>query len=140
MSLFDRVPQPEAASFGGWSGERAVTQTDVFEDDRAAVVQIDVSRRRRRMIVLWKMFFRRIMHAKNFDPIVLEIELVSLRRDLNRIRRGGGKGEQKEKRQETKHRHRYPSLGCLWSCSLWLSCLDESYNIRRRLAAGGCSG
>src|SRR5262245_5874300 len=38
MSLLDRVPEPESAGIGGRSCDRAVTQSDMPEDDRAAVV------------------------------------------------------------------------------------------------------
>jgi hypothetical protein len=62
------------------------------------------------MIVLGNFLFSGVMHAEDFNPIILEIEFVSLRRDFHRVLREHRKREQGDKRQTPKERHRFPSL------------------------------
>jgi hypothetical protein len=45
------------------------------------------------------------MNAENFDPIILEVELVCLRGDLHRVLRQRGSGEQQDGRQEADEWH-----------------------------------
>jgi hypothetical protein len=64
---------------------RPVGQADVFENNRAAVVQVNVSRRPLRVVVGGDLFTRAVMDSHDLDPLVLEFELISLRRDSSPV-------------------------------------------------------
>jgi hypothetical protein len=73
------------------------------------------------------------MHAENFDPIVLEVEFVGLRRDLYRVLRKRGRGEQQDGRQEADEWHCVFLLNCanfvnveVTSVSQWGTIMDRA--------------
>jgi hypothetical protein len=72
----------KAARFGRGPCYGSVVFIDVIEDYGAAVIQIDVSRCGRSMLVRGKFFVRRVMYADDLDPLVFELKLVSLREEL----------------------------------------------------------
>src|SRR5262245_49009379 len=96
MNFLDCLVKPEAASPRRRPGDRPVCQADVFEDDRAAVVQINVCCRQFRVVMGLDLFMRAVMDAHNFDPLVLEFEFISLRRHFQRILSRYGDGKKKE--------------------------------------------
>src|SRR5262245_18419354 len=100
------------------------------------------------MVMFGNLFFRGVMHAENFYPIVLEVEFVSLRGDLHGPLRRRGAGEQQDGRQEAEEWHcvfllngscRSPFLnvdnnGLRRSLNTVIKCQPQAYNAAHDLS------
>jgi hypothetical protein len=57
----------------------------MVEDDRTAIIQVNISRAGLGVLMCRKFFARSIVNPGHFHPIVFKLELVGLRQDFRRV-------------------------------------------------------
>jgi hypothetical protein len=75
----------------------------MFEDDGPTVVQVDVGGAGFRVVVRRDLRMRRVMHACDFHPLILELDFVGVRSDLRRVLAEAGQREKGENYWEEKN-------------------------------------
>jgi len=85
VHFLDSLVKAKAPGLGRRPREVSIRQVYVLEDDRAGVVEVNISRRSFGVIVLRYLFARPVPDSHNPDPLVFEFQLVSLRRHLERV-------------------------------------------------------
>src|SRR5262249_4991677 len=85
VRFFHRFIEAKAPCLGLRASDCAVTETDVLEDDWPAVIQVDVGGPGFRMVVRRDLRMRRVMHACDFHPFILEFDFVGVGSDLRRV-------------------------------------------------------
>src|SRR5262249_28756250 len=63
-------------------------------DNRACVVQINISRTRLCVLMSRKLLMRLVMNPRYLDPLILKLQLVGLRQDLQRVLSRGARRKQ----------------------------------------------
>ena len=85
MNLLKSLIKAKGSFLCRRSSDCAVGQTDVFEDNRAAIIQINISGCRLRVLMRRKLFVRRVVNPRHLHPFVFKLEFVRLRQDLQRV-------------------------------------------------------
>src|SRR5258708_23097973 len=85
VNLGEPTIESKASRFGSRPSYRAILQTYVFEDNRPAVVQVNISRSSLCVSVSRKLFVRAVVNARHFHPIIFKLQFVVLRQGLQGV-------------------------------------------------------
>jgi hypothetical protein len=80
--LLNAAIKAKATGLGRLSCNGAKMFINVVEDDRAAIIEINISRSRQRVFVRGKLLARAIVNACYFHPVIFKPELISFRESL----------------------------------------------------------
>src|SRR5215813_15389871 len=103
VRFFHRFIEAKAPCLGLRASDCAITKIDVLEDDWPAVVQVDAGGPGFRMVVRRDLRMRRVMHACDFHPFILEFDFVGVGSNLRRVLAEAGQKENGENYWEEKN-------------------------------------